>query len=477
MRSWFDEIRAEHGVVVAHPAPATAEAAAAALRGPHGVDGERADLRDTAFVTLDPPGSMDLDQAMHLARRGSGYRVEYAIADVAAFVTPGGALDHAARERGTTVYCPDTRAPLHPAELSEGAASLLPGQDRAAVVWTVDLDASGEVTAARVARAWVRSRARLDYPTEQARLDARADRDDPVALLAEVGRLRHEREAARGGVSLGRPEQTVVAGPRGWGLELRAPLPVEEHNAQVSLLTGRVAAAMMLAGGVGVLRTMPPATPEALARLRGQALALGVDWPAGAAYPEVLDGLDRTAPGAAAFLVQATRLFRGAAWTPFRGTPPADPRHGAVGAPYAHVTAPLRRLVDRFGTEVCLALDAGRDVPGWVLAALPELGGLQGAAASRAASVDRACTDLVEAAVLTTRVGERFAGVVVEDRVVQLADPAVVARVEGTPPPGRPVTVELVAADPARREVRFTAVGPGDAPSPGGPPGPARTAP
>jgi exoribonuclease R len=458
MRAWFDAIRAEHGVSVDHPRDARAEAIEAARRGPGGVEGERADLRAEPFVTLDPPGSRDLDQAMRLARRGRGYRVEYAIADVAAFVAPGGPLDRAARGRGTTVYCPDTRAPLHPHELGEGAASLLPGEDRAAVVWTIDLDADGEVATAHVRRAWVRSHARLDYPTEQRRLDAGAEPDDPVTLLAEVGRLRHEREAARGGVSLARPEQSVVATADGWGLELRAPLPVEEHNAQVSLLTGTVAATIMLAGGVGVLRTMPPATPEALTRLRAQALALGVGWPAGAAYPDVLDRLDRSAPGAAAFLVQATRLFRGAAWTPFRGTPPAEARHGAVGAPYAHVTAPLRRLVDRFGTETCLALDAGREVPGWVLEALPEVGALQSAAASRAGSVDRACTDLVEAAVLAPRVGEHFEGLVVEDRVVQLTDPAVVARVDGTPPPGRPVTVELLAADPATRAVRFAAV-------------------
>ncbi|NEE23774.1 RNB domain-containing ribonuclease, partial [Streptomyces sp. SID7499] len=86
------------------------------------------DATDLPFLTIDPPGSTDLDQAMHLERRrdGRGYRVHYAIADVAAFLRPGGALDAEAHRRVTTLYFPDDRIPLHPPVLSEGAASLLP---------------------------------------------------------------------------------------------------------------------------------------------------------------------------------------------------------------------------------------------------------------------------------------------------------------------------------------------------------------
>src|SRR5690606_3513568 len=65
------------------------------------------DRTDVPLVTIDPPGSMDLDQAMHLERRGGGYRVYYAIADVAAFVTPGGAVDAEAHRRGETLYGAD----------------------------------------------------------------------------------------------------------------------------------------------------------------------------------------------------------------------------------------------------------------------------------------------------------------------------------------------------------------------------------
>src|SRR5690348_17645040 len=97
------------------------------------------DLTDVPFVTIDPATSRDLDQAMHLSRRDTGgYRVRYAIADVASFVRPGGALEAETWVRGQTVYLPDGRIPLHPEVLGEGAASLLPDGDRPAVVWTID---------------------------------------------------------------------------------------------------------------------------------------------------------------------------------------------------------------------------------------------------------------------------------------------------------------------------------------------------
>src|SRR4029453_7609660 len=100
------------------------------------------DRTGVELVTIDPKGSRDLDQAFGAARRaGGGVRVWYAIADVAAFVTTGDPVDAEAHRRGVTFYGPDRRLPLHPAELSEGAASLLPRGARPAVPWCIDPDA------------------------------------------------------------------------------------------------------------------------------------------------------------------------------------------------------------------------------------------------------------------------------------------------------------------------------------------------
>jgi exoribonuclease R len=452
-------IRDEQQVPAEFGAEVQAAAAAAAAR-PRLPDLDRTDLE---LVTIDPPGARDLDQALHIAREGDGFVVSYAIADVAAFVRPGDPVDREAHRRGLTLYAPDRKTPLHPPELSEGAASLLPGEVRAAALWTIRLDADGGVQAVDLRRARVRSRAQLGYPDVQAQADA-GTLPDAIALLPEIGRLLERGAADRGAIELGTPEQQVVHGPDGgWTLVARADLPVEGWNAQISLLTGRVAARLMLDGGVGVLRTLPPARPEDVGRLRRLAPALGVDWPAGTGAGQVLAGLDVADPRHAAFLEEAAALLRGAAYTPFDGAPPEQTGHAGVGSTYAHVTAPLRRLVDRFATEVCLALAAGREPDPAVRAALPDLPGLMATSDRRTRSVERAAVDATEAWLLAGREGALFDAVVVDadgDRgTVVLAEPAIRGRCVGTAlEPGSRVRVRLTEADVARRSVRFEVV-------------------
>jgi len=453
-------IRAELEVPASFP-PEVLEAADA-LTVPTG-DG-RVDRRDLPMLTVDPAGSTDLDQAFAIEPTDDGgHVVWYAIADVAALVEPGGAIDVEARRRGVTLYAPDRRAPLHPPALSERVGSLLPEQDRAAVLWRLRLDTAGRLVETTVERALVRSRAQLSYVEAQ---DRHRDGDPAFASLAEVGERRLAAERERGGVSLPLPEQEVVRDGGCYHLTYRAQLPVEGWNAQLSLLCGMAAADLMLAGGWGLLRTLPPADPETLATLRRQAAALGVPWPAGASYADVVHSVDPADPAAAAFLTQATRLFRGAGHLPIRpgpGEPDDVLVHAAIAAPYAHVTAPLRRLGDRFATEAVLAVVAGAEPPGWVVEALDELPELLRSASARAGALDRAVVDHLEALVLAEHVGERFDAVVVDHRrdgsVVQLREPAVVAGVPGTLPLGEPTVVELLAADPVARTVTFRAAG------------------
>jgi exoribonuclease R len=416
------------------------------------------DRTDIPFATVDPATSLDLDQAMCLQRRsGGGYRVLYAIADVASWVRPGGAVDVETWGRGQTVYLPDGKVPLHPKVLSEDAASLLPGRDRPAVVWTIDLDADGDTVAVAVERALVRSRAKLDYERVQSDVDA-GQAAEPVALLPEIGKLLIERGLARGAISLPRPEQEVERDGDGWRLRLRAPLAVEEYNAQISLLTGAVAARMMIEGRVGLLRTMPAPAPEAVDRLRAAAPALGVLWPVGVQVGAVIATLDPAEPRVAAFFDQAAELMRGAGYRAFEGQAPADAGHGAMAVPYAHVTAPLRRLADRYATEVCLALHRGVEVPEWTRQALPRLPEVMASTGRVAGAAERGAVDLVEAVLLQGRVGEVFDAAVldVDPGVVALDDPAVQARCESDGlVPGARVRVRLVDADPEKRKVTF----------------------
>jgi exoribonuclease R len=453
VREGMGRVRAELGVQIDHPPEVVAAATAAAETAAWRSDG-RPDRTSVELVTIDPPGSKDLDQAFAAERRGSGYRVWYAIADVAAFVEPGGVVDQECHRRGLTLYGPDARASLHPPVLSEGAASLLPGDDRPALLWCIDLDAEAVQRSTRLERAVIRSRAQLTYR------DALG-----LELLREIGERRQALEVARGGVSLVMPEQIIEPAGDGYRLAYEAPIDSEESNAQISLLAGMEAARIMLAAGAGLLRTLEGPDDRTLARLRRSAEALGVPWPPSGGYPAFVRSLDPATPAGAALLVQAAHALRSSGYVGFKdGDRPERPVHAAVAAPYAHVTAPLRRLCDGAANEVVLAEFENRTIPAWAKAELDTLPDVMAKARSRESAYGHAALDLVEALVLKTRVGECFDAVVVdiheerERAVVQLRDPAVVASVSaGGVKLGEEVAVRLIAADPVGRRIELEA--------------------
>ncbi|MFI7669080.1 RNB domain-containing ribonuclease [Nocardia sp. NPDC049526] len=549
----FGAIRSEFGLSSAYPAEATA----AARDAIDAFAGTRADRTDIPFVTIDPPGAMDLDQAVHIERTSSGFTVHYAIADVGAVVDPAGPLAQEAGARGQTFYLPDGTVPLHPPILSENSASLLPGQTRPAALWTIECDENAEPQQFSVIRATVRSRARLDYASVQA--DADANRLHPsIAALPEFGTRRIEAGLVRGAIGLRLPAQSIIRDDKAvghWRLVVEPRTAADDWNEQISLLTGMCAARIMLNGNrsdgapsvgerIALLRTMPPPIDSAIDSMRRTAAALGVAWPAEQSVGRMLAGLDPNAPATLVLMSEATGLLRGAGYTVLDGVAGAgvngsgvgaqsadgaraagggaelegDSRsggyaespggagslggagsrdgsdsvggagapgstgagggrtgaksasvartvnnlqHSAIGAPYAHVTAPLRRLADRFATEICLARCAGTEVPQWVRDGLIPTAESMKRSDSIAGKVERACIDLTEATLLAERSGAIFEAVVVREAngtrpaEVFIADPPVVGPCIGAPPEGEQVQVRLVAADPTTRKISF----------------------
>ncbi|WP_407709725.1 RNB domain-containing ribonuclease [Arthrobacter nitrophenolicus] len=462
-----------------------AEAAVAALELPSH------DLTGVDFVTIDPASSTDLDQALFIEADGGGYHVLYAIADVPAFVKPGGPLDQETRRRGQTFYAPDGRIPLHPEVISEGAGSLLPGQECPAFVWDFRLDGNADVTSASVRRARMRSRAKLSYRGAQAQLDA-GGASPVLQLLKEVGLKRVELERARDGASLNMPEQEIVQLPDGGYRIAAAPqLPVEDWNAQISLMTGMAAAQIMLDGQVGILRTMPAPDERSLNHFKLQTEALGKPWDGEVSYGEYLRSLDPTEPRQLAIMHSAGMLFRGASYTAFDGSVPEAAIQAAIGAAYAHTTAPLRRLVDRFVLVICEALSNGGNVPGWAREALPSLPEIMAGSDQLASRMERMALDTVEAALLVNHIGQEFDAIVISGSkpqkdngngnngrngigrngngkngngnggsgIIQVAEPAVTARCAGDLESGTKVRVRLLSSNIATREVHFELVG------------------
>jgi VacB/RNase II family 3'-5' exoribonuclease len=431
--------------------PEVLEAAEHAARRP--LD-DRRDLTDLPVVTLDPAGSTDLDQAFTLERAGSDLLLHYAIADVAWFVRPGDPVDLESWRRGVTLYLPDAKAALHPPVLAEDVASLLPSGPRPAVVFTVRVADDGAVRLDRAEKAIVRSRAKLAYDS--------VTPDELPEDFAEFARRIAAAEEARGSGRVEFPEQEVHAvGDGRYSLSYRPRLTSEDHNAAMSLATNMAVADALLAAGTGLFRVMAEPDERRINRLRHTATALGLDWPSHQPLSTFERTLTTTDPRAAAFLLAMRRASGGASYAPH--VPGVVPWHAAMAATYAHATAPLRRLGDRYVVEAAVAVASGREVPAFVTEAFDRLPTVMREAEARANRIDRDVVDLVETVVLHGREGDLFEAVVtdVDDRGarIQLCDPAVVARVSANDVvPGDDVRVRLVSSDPVSRRLQFERV-------------------
>jgi exoribonuclease R len=439
----FQRIRDDLGVPTEFPAEVQAEAGRLAARDPLEYAAAHGALEEIPFITIDPPGSRDLDQAFYAEKLGDGYQVRYAIDDVGFFVPVGSAVEAEAWRRGLTHYSPDVRTPLYPPAISEGAASLLPGEPRPAVVFAFRLNSNAEVENFAAHRALVRSRAQLSYPgvnEHLARERAAPDTGEfagrewasSLACLEEIGRKRERLEVERGGVTLRIPAQQVerwTAALAGYRLAFEEASEVEGWNAQISLMTGMEAARVMIRHGLGMLRALDPPRPERVRALRLTAGALGAPWPDGMAYDEFVRGLDPQRPTHAVLLHRAARVAGGAYYVQFQGAPPANYGHSAIAAPYAHVTAPLRRLADRYVLDLVADFIERRAIRPELLVALRRLPEAMAQADRTARQLESRIVDFAEARLLAGRTGEVFEALVIELRgdgaVVQITHPPV----------------------------------------------------
>jgi ribonuclease R len=343
-----------HGLAIeagtAAPFPDDVLAEAEAL--PETADaGDRTDLRGLLTFTIDPEDARDHDDALSV----DGDRLLVHIADVAAFVAEGGAIDEEAALRGTSVYLPGRVDPMLPERLSAGLCSLRPGVDRLAV--TVVIGAAGRL---RAVRSVIRSDHRLSYP-EAARMLASGDGpQDLVAALRRLDAFARERQAARlarGGIAVDASERTfrIEAGAV-VDAEVREQGPAHLLVEECMLAANEAVAAELVATRTPApFRVHEPPQAEALAALVERLAALDVPTPA---LPEILPPTE--AARYAGALSQTVGTFarqsgRGASAFPalvLRALQKAryDARnlgHAGLASPaYCHFTSPIRRHPD-----------------------------------------------------------------------------------------------------------------------------------
>jgi VacB/RNase II family 3'-5' exoribonuclease len=443
----LSKIRAEFQVPESFPAPVLAAADRAMDRALT----DHVDRTNLAFVTLDPASSTDLDQAFAIERSGQDLVLHYAIADVAWFVDDGDVIDTEAWTRGTTQYLPDGKAGLYPPCLSENVASLLPSGPRPAIIFTVRIAPDGAAVLDGAERATIQSQAKLAY-------DNVRDTDLPTGFEELALRI-EAAETRRGASRVDPPEQEVAAlDGGGFQLQFRPRLVSESRNAALSLAANLAIADVLQAHQTGLFRVMAEPDAAATKRLRHTALGLGVAWDDGVSLTQFERTLDAHNAQHAAVMLAIRRAGKGASYAPYHEG--VVPWHAAMAATYAHATAPLRRLADRYVVRATLAIANGLPVPGAVTQAFARLPAVMAKAGARGGQIERAVIDLAEAAMLEDRVGEIFSAVAtdVDERGVriQLRDLPIVTRVTAHGiAPGDSFNVKLTSVDVDRRALVF----------------------
>ena len=218
----------------------------------------REDWRSLPLVTIDPPDAKDHDDAVHAAPDSDpgnpgGFVVTVAIADVAAYVRPGSALDRDALERGNSVYFPDRVVPMLPERISNDLCSLRPNEDRPALAVRMILGADGRKRAHRFHRIMMRSAAKLSYEQAQAAIDGRSDETTgPLLetvlkpLYAAHAAIKIERER-RDPLDLDLPERKLVLDREGRLADVRWPERLDAHRLiEEFMILANVAAAETL---------------------------------------------------------------------------------------------------------------------------------------------------------------------------------------------------------------------------------------
>jgi len=442
-------IRVQYQLPEAFPPEVIAEAEAAVTR----LLTDHVDKTDMAFVTLDPASSRDLDQAFSIELRGADIICHYAIADVAWFVDDGGAMDLEAWQRGTSQYLPDGKVSLYPQILSEDAASLLPDVIRPAILFSTAVAEDGTATLEAVQRVTIKSRKKLAYETV-------TPSDLPDGFV-ELNRRIAAAETRRGASRSDPPEQEVVEHDGHFDLKLTPQSPAEAQNAALSLASNLAVADALLKHHTGLFRVMPEPEGWALKRLRNTAKAMGIDWPKGRAVPEMEQSLDPADTNQAGLLLAIRKASPGASYEAFHEG--VTPWHAAMAATYAHATAPLRRLADRYVVMAAYHVANGQPLPAAISDAFARLPKVMARADALGGNIQRAVIDLAEAVALKDRVGETFTAVVtdVDQRGprIQLCGLPVVSRLKDAEvEAGATIKVRLDEADPETRKIAFSVV-------------------
>jgi ribonuclease R len=409
-----------HGIPTGFSEEAEAEAGAAQ---PPTLEG-RDDLRDLPFVTIDPVDARDHDDAVYAhpdpeAGNVGGWVVWVAIADVAAYVRPGSALDRDAREKGNSVYFPDRVEPMLPETLSNGLCSLREGENRATLAVRMVFDATGRKKSHKFVRGLMRSAAKLSYEQAQAAVDGQPDDKtgpllDPILQpLWAAFRLMGKGREQRSPLAIESDERRIII-KEGEIQSITRRASLEAHKLiEEMMIQANVCAAESLEAKRTPLIYRVHDTPsqEKVMSLTEFLQTLEVKWskgeaPTTARFNKLLDDT-RESPHAAIINEVVLRTQMQAHYS--------SDNLGHFGlnlARYAHFTSPIRRYADLIVHRALIrALNLGTDgLTDQDISQIKDTAEVITHAERRAMAAERDATDRYIAAFLADRVGATFTG-------------------------------------------------------------------
>ena len=365
-------------------------------------DEGRRDLRDLPTFTIDPPSARDFDDAISAEVLDDGaVRVWVHIADVSAYVKPGSALDREAFRRSNSVYVPGLVEPMLPEKLSNGACSLVPGEDRLAV--TVELEFVGaKVRRTAFHRSLIRSDERYSYP----QVDAMFAAGEVPDGLAAARRVAAALDEARVGLAIESSEPEFSFTPDGHVASLEPSAQTESHR----LIEHLMIAANEAVAGLLEARKLPalyrvhePPDPSRVQRLLAQLESLDVETPPA---PEHLTAAQAgELVGEAAALVFGRPAFTSLVLRSLKQAhyQPQNVGHYGLRSPrYCHFTSPIRRYPDLICHRALLsAIGAGENPP--KATDLEHAGEWCSARERDAMQIERAADDVARAFLLETK--------------------------------------------------------------------------
>ena len=324
-----------------------------AERIPESVDPQqiagREDLRKQFIVTIDPDDARDFDDAINVEKLSNGgWQLGVHIADVAAYVEPGSALDREARRRGNSVYLPDRVIPMLPERLSNGVCSLKPEVDRLTHSVFIQFDKRGVARGARFGRSVIRSAHRLTYKEAYAILMS-PPRDllsERLHLAWELASLLRRKRFEHGALDLDFPEVKVVVDSRGKPVRLERVENDESHQLiEEFMLAANEAVARELKKRAipTIYRVHENPDPEKLAEYREFALSFGYkvgDLTLRLELQRLLSEI-RGKPEEQALKVGLLKSLKRA-----RYEPRPLGHYGLSKTNYLHFTSPIRRYAD-----------------------------------------------------------------------------------------------------------------------------------